>query len=207
MIPPRLTRFLSAALLGVGAAVLVSCGGSGKGLIPAQDAGPLQSDFEAVAQAAQAGDGNCAATATAIRKTEQDFRVLPATVDPGLHSRLSDGIDNLRARALALCAQPLPAATVTSGTPTSTTDTTQTDTTDTSTQTVPTDTTTVPTSSTPTTTVPATPGGGTPAPGESPNTGTATTPTPPSGAGDGGGGADGGAGAGAGAGNGGAGAQ
>jgi hypothetical protein len=203
----RVIRFLSAALLGVGAAVLVSCGGSGKGLIPAQNAGPLQSDFDAVAQAAQAGDGNCAATATAIRKTEQDFRALPATVDPGLHSRLSDGIDNLRARALALCAQALPSATVTNGATTPTTDTTQTDTTGTSTQTVPTDTTTVPTISTPTTTVPATPGGGTPAPGGTPGADTATTPATPGGGGAGGGDGGGGGGAGAGAGNGGAGGQ
>ncbi|HST54571.1 MAG TPA: hypothetical protein VLJ42_01600 [Solirubrobacteraceae bacterium] len=208
MSTPRssLLRLAAAALLGVAAAVLIACGGSGKGLIPTQNAGPLQSDFDAVAQAAQTGDGSCTATATAIRKTEQDFDALPATIDQGLHSRLSQGIENLRARALVLCAQPLPSATISTGAPTDTsTDTTGT--TDTSTQITQTDTTTV-TSTTPTTTAPPTPGGGTPAPGDGgagagaggPDTGAGNTPgaaggaTPGNGAGGGGGGADGGGG-------------
>ena len=50
---PVALRAALAALLGVLAAVLISCGGSGAGLIPAGKAGPLQSDFEAVAQAAK----------------------------------------------------------------------------------------------------------------------------------------------------------
>ncbi len=65
---------------GRAAALLVSCAGSGKeGLIPTGDAGPLQGDFEAVAQAAENGDGNCAATESALQKTEQDFAALPPT--------------------------------------------------------------------------------------------------------------------------------
>ncbi|HEY7961985.1 MAG TPA: hypothetical protein VID29_08700, partial [Solirubrobacteraceae bacterium] len=48
-----LVRAAAACALGVTAALLVSCGSSTKGLIPTADAGPLQSDFEAVAQAAQ----------------------------------------------------------------------------------------------------------------------------------------------------------
>lgn len=163
---PRATlpRVLAAGLLAAAAAVLVSCGSSGKGLIPLANAGPLQSDFEAVAQAAQAGNGNCTATTEAINKTERDFAALPSTIDPGLHSRLSQGIANLRERALALCAQPL--------TQTNTT-TRSTRTTSTTTKTQPPTTTTTPTSTTtPTTpTVPSTPvppnnGGGTVAPGE-----------------------------------------
>ena len=89
----------SPPLLGL-AAVLVSCGSSGNGLIPAENAGPLRSDFEAVAKAAQAGNGNCTATTEAINKTEQDFAALPSTIDAGLRSRLSQGISNLRTRAL-----------------------------------------------------------------------------------------------------------
>src|SRR5579862_7035838 len=74
-------RLLMAGSLGVVVAiVLVSCGSSGKGLIPTANAGPLQSDFEAVAQAAQTGGGNCTATTEAINKTEQDFAALPATI-------------------------------------------------------------------------------------------------------------------------------
>jgi hypothetical protein len=164
---------LAAGLLGVAVAiVLVSCGSSGKGLIPIANAGPLQSDFEAVAQAAQAGGGNCTATTEAINKTEQDFAALPATIDSGLHRRLSEGVSNLRERALELCAQPL-VQTSTTTTPRTTTTATTTTTTTTKPQTTPTTpsttTTTTPTPVTPTT--PSTPpnnGGGTVAPGESP---------------------------------------
>ena len=162
-------RLLAAGLLGAAVAiVLVSCGSSGKGLIPIANAGPLQSDFEAVAQAAQSGGGSCTATTEAIDKTEQDFAALPDTIDSGLHRRLSEGISNLRERALALCAQPL-AQTATTTTPRTTTTTTTT-----KSQTTPTTPTTT-TTTTPTTpvtpTTPSTPpnnGGGTVAPGSEP---------------------------------------
>jgi hypothetical protein len=158
-------RLLAAGLLGVAAAVaLVSCGSSGKGLIPLAEAGPLRGDFEAVAQAAQNGNGDCTATTEAINKTEQDFAALPVTIDAGLHQTLSKGIANLRERALALCAQPL-AQTTTTSAPRTTTTTTKTET-----QPPPT-TQTTSTQTTPTPTTPTTPnnGGGTVAPGnESP---------------------------------------
>ncbi len=162
-------RLLVVGLLGISAAVLVSCGSSTSGLIPAESAGPLQSDFEAVAKAAQAGNGNCTATTEAINKTEQDFAALPSTIDAGLRSRLSQGISNLRERALALCAQPLAQTTSTPRTTTTPTPTkTQT------TSTTPTTTPTTPAPTTPTTPTTPTPtppnnGGGTAAPGtESP---------------------------------------
>jgi hypothetical protein len=160
-IPAALPRLLIASVLGIGAALLVSCGTSGKGLIPTGNAGPLQSDFEAVARDAQNGNGNCASTQAAIVKTEQDFGGLPATVDAGLRSRLREGITNLRTRALEVCAQPLPQATVTTTAPRTTTSTQTTPTTPTVAQTTTTQ--TAPTTSTPTSTGP---GGGTPAPGE-----------------------------------------
>jgi cytoskeletal protein RodZ len=155
-------RILLAGLLGVSAALLVACGSSGKGLIPSANAGPLQSDFEAVAQAAQSGEGNCTATEAAIEKTESDFAALPATVDAGLHKTLGVGIANLRRRALALCAQPLPQATSTTKTtaPTTTTNTQTTPTTSTQTETS-----TAPTTSTIAPPTATSPGGGTPAPG------------------------------------------
>lgn len=155
----RLPRVLAAAALGVCAALLVSCSSSGKGLIPTSDAGPLQSDFDAVAQAAENGDGNCAATESALLKTEQDFARLPNSVDSGLRDTLRNGIENLRTRSLALCAQPLPQATTTQTTPKTTTSTTTSTPTTTETQTTTTQT-------TPTTPSPSGPGGGTPAPGE-----------------------------------------
>ncbi len=166
----RFLRVLAAGLLGVCAALLVSCSSSGKGLIPTSDAGPLQSDFEAVAQAAESGDGNCSATESALLKTEQDFTRLPSSVDAGLRETLHRGIENLRTRSLALCAQPLPQATGTQTSAKTTTSTQTTPPTNTETQTTSTQTTTKTTPSTPS---PSGPGGGTPAPGEEPRVGEA----------------------------------
>jgi hypothetical protein len=160
-----LIRLLVAALLGVATAVLVSCGSSGVGLIPSANAGPLQSDFEAVAQAAAAGNGSCAATESALGKTEQDFLALPASIDSGLHARLQEGISNLRRRALAMCIQLTPSSTTTVGGETSTTPTTTSTTSTEAPPTTTTSTTTNPTQ-TPTTTTPSNPGGGTEAPDE-----------------------------------------
>jgi len=180
--PVRLLgRLLPAGLLGVGAAVLVSCGSSGKGLIPSANAGPLKSDFEAVAQAAQAGNGNCAATEEALRTTARDFVALPSTVDPGLRRTLTVGIANLRRQALALCAEPLSLGTSstgasTTGPATTGTNTQSTTTTTNTTQTTPpvnTQTTqTTSTTPTSTTTAPSGTGGGVAAPGGSGSEGT-----------------------------------
>jgi hypothetical protein len=158
-------RVALAGLLGLGVALLVSaCAGSNAKLIPVADAGPLQSDFEAVAQEAEAGNGSCATTQAAIAKTEQDFNELPSTVDAGLRNTLRQGIDNLRSHALALCAQPLAQATVTTTGKTTPSHTTATSTTETQTATTQT---TPPTATTP----PTSPGGGTQAPGETPGAG------------------------------------
>jgi hypothetical protein len=158
--------FRLAAMLGVAAALLVACGSSSGKLIPVADSGPLQGDFETVAQAAESANGNCSATETALAKTEQDFNGLPGSVDSGLLDTLHQGIENLRKRAVALCAQPLAQNTATSTTPKpSTTTSTSTATTPATTPTTTTPTTPIPTAPTPTT--PASPGGGTPAgPGE-----------------------------------------
>ena len=152
-------RVACAALLALVAGSVISCGSSGKGLIPAAAAGPLQSDFEAVAQAAQSGVGSCTATEAALAKTEQDFSALPSTVNAGLRNTLHQGIANLSTRARALCAQPLAQNTITSSTPKTTTSTTPT----TTTPTQPATPSTTPTTTT-TTTTPG-PGGGTSAPG------------------------------------------
>jgi hypothetical protein len=171
----RSIRLLCAGLLGVSAALLVACGSSGKGLIPSANAGPLQRDFEAVAQAAQSGEGSCTATEAALEKTESDFAALPATVDAGLRKTLSVGIANLHHRALALCAQQFPQVTSTTKTSTPTTTTTSTQTTPTTTPTH-TETTTTPTTTTPTTPTATTPGGGTPAPGNESQPGASSGP-------------------------------
>lgn len=147
-------RLLAAALLGLSAALLVSCGGSGKGLIPEANAGPLRGDFEAVARAAESGNGSCTSTEQALGKTESDFLALPASVDRRLRHRLDEGIAHLHQQALAMCAEPTTTAT-TATTATTTTETTPTPTTPTT---------------PPSTTTPAAPpsneGGGTQAPGQ-----------------------------------------
>jgi hypothetical protein len=161
----QLLRAILAALLGLAAALLVACGTSTKGLIPAADSGPLQSDFETVQQAAENGDGSCTTTEAALAKTGEDFAALPSTVDAGLRNNLRQGISNLRARALEQCAQALTQTNTSTTTPkTTTTDTTTTSTTPPPTTT---NTTTTETPPTTTTTPPTTPGpgGGTPAPG------------------------------------------
>jgi hypothetical protein len=179
-----LHRLALAGLLGVAVPLLVACGGSGTGLIPVGNAGPLQSDFELIEQAAENGDGTCTATESAVQKTERDFTALPSTVDSGLRSRLREGIAKLRSDALGLCQQPLPQATLTTTTPKTTTTTTPT----TPTTTTP----TTPTTSTPTSTAPPSgPGGGTPAPGS----GGEAAPAPGSEAGGAAGGGEAGAGA------------
>ena len=79
-----LIRLIVVALLGAATALLVSCGSSGAGLIPSANAGPLQEDFEAVAKAAEAGNGSCAKTEAALGKTEQDFLALASHGRQGL---------------------------------------------------------------------------------------------------------------------------
>jgi hypothetical protein len=158
-IPTHIFRIVLVALLGAAVAVLVSCGSSGTGLIPSSSGGPLQADFEAVAQAATSGNGSCEATESALGKTEQDFLALPASVDRGLYNRLKEGIANLRKQALVTCAQTTTPTTTTGTTTTTTTPTTET-----------TPTTTTPSTPTeptpPTPTEPSNKGGGTEAPGE-----------------------------------------
>ncbi len=179
-IPLRILRLALAGLLGVAVALLISCGSSGAGLIPVGNAGPLQRDFEAVAQAAENGNGRCTATEAAIFKTENDFSALPSTVNRGLRNRLHEGIAKLRSNALGLCKQPLlrrPRRRPPQGPPSSTrtTSTTPTVTATTNTQTTPT--------TTPTT---SGPGGGTPAPGSGGSEAAPGTGSEPGGAGAGG---------------------
>jgi hypothetical protein len=152
----RRPGLLISALLGVSAALLVSCGASSNKLIPVANSEPLQKDFEEVARAAEAGHGSCTATEATIAKAESDFQALPASIDNGLRNRLHEGITKLHNDALELCAQPPTSTTSSVTAPTTTTPTTTTPTT-----TVPT--TTTPTTATTPTTGTTAPGGGTPA--------------------------------------------
>jgi hypothetical protein len=142
MTVPRSRQLLALALAGLATGLLASCGSSGKGLIPEANASPLRTDFEAVAQAAEAGNGNCANTDKALGKTQRDFLALPLSVDAGLRKKLEEGISNLRLRALSACTEPNTSATTTSTQTATTTQTTPT--TSTSTTTQPTHTTSTP---------------------------------------------------------------
>jgi hypothetical protein len=134
MTVPRSRQLLALALAGLATGLLASCGSSGKGLIPEANASPLRADFEAVAQAAEAGNGNCANTDKALGKTQRDFLALPVSVDAGLRKKLEEGISNLRLRALSACTEPNTSATTTSTQTTTTTQTTPTTSTSTTTQ-------------------------------------------------------------------------
>ncbi len=191
-IDARPLRLSLGAVLGVGAALLVACGASSSQLIPAGDAGPLQSDFAAIASSVKGGD--CATAKQDVQQAQQDLAALPGTVSPRLLTTLTTGVHTLAARAGTECKLNANATTTTTGqtsTPTSTntntgtntntnpnTSPTNTNTQPTDTNTQPTDTTTSPsttpdTNTTPATTVPDSNGGppggagGTPAPGQS----------------------------------------
>jgi hypothetical protein len=113
----RAAQLALAPLLGLGAALLVACGSSaGNKLIPMANAGPLQSDFQEVAEKAETANGNCSATEKALLKTEQDFGALPSSTDNGLRERLREGITNLHQKALTACQQPFGQTTGTTGT-------------------------------------------------------------------------------------------
>jgi hypothetical protein len=152
-------RLLVAGLLGASAAVLVSCGSTGAGLIPAENAGPLVADFQAVEKAALKGGGDCSATEAALRKTVSDFQTLPRSVNAGLRAKLHQGIVHLHGQALELCREPL-SQTTTTGESTATTGTT------------PPTTTTTKSSTAPTGTTPTTSTTGTTPSGTTPNSGT-----------------------------------
>lgn len=162
-------RCLLAGLLGVACSLLVACGSSGK-LIPSNNAGPLTSDFDAIAQDVASGD--CTATRRDLAQAQHDLNALPSTVDAGLRQRISDGLNHLQSIAPTQCAQgqTSSSASTTSSTPATTTNQTSSSTTTTtpptssSTSTTtppPTTTSTTPSTSTPSTTTPSTSTGGT----------------------------------------------
>lgn len=163
-------RFLLAGGLGAGCALLVACGSSGKGLIPASNAGPLTNDFDAIGAAVAAGD--CAATDQALARAQRDFAALPSTVDAGLRQHIRDGLNKLQDSAPSQCASQSSQSQTTQSTATTAPTTTQTTTTTPSTSTTTTTSPPTTTSTTPSTTGTTPPpttstggtAGGTPAP-------------------------------------------
>jgi cell division protein FtsN len=140
-------RFLPhvlALLLGVGAALLVACGGGTKGGIPAASAGELKSQIADVQQAVD--DGRCDDVSGQLRQVDDSIDALPSTVDERLRQSLRDASDLLHKSALDECK-----VTQTTQTQTAPPAETQTLSVPTETQTVPNETQTVPA---PTTTTP-----------------------------------------------------
>ncbi len=135
--------YLLALLLGVVAALLMACGGSGtKSGIPSASAGELKSEIEDVRQATD--DGRCAQVPEQLKQVDDSIDVLPPSTDEQLVSALRDGADKLRQVAIEACDSTPTQTTTTETTPTETTptDTTTTPTETTPTETTPTDTTT-----------------------------------------------------------------
>lgn len=163
MIVPRPLPYLLALVLGVGAALLVACGSSTKGGIPAASAGDLKSQIEDVQQAVE--DSRCDDVAGQLRQVDGGIDDLPASVDDRLRSSLRDASDRLRRAAVTECGET---ETQTTTKPTATATTTAPPQTQTQTQTVPTATLPIETTTTPPTAVPPPP----------PET-VPTTPAPP----------------------------
>ncbi|HEV7805004.1 MAG TPA: hypothetical protein VGO80_04245 [Solirubrobacteraceae bacterium] len=134
---------LVALALGVGAALLVACGASTKGGIPAASAGELKSQIADVQQAVDGG--RCDDLEGQLSQVDDGVQALPATVDRRLRSSLRDAADRLRREAVDECdgGEPTtptttePAETQTEPPPTTTTTTTPTTTAPAQTQTEP----------------------------------------------------------------------
>lgn len=98
-----LPQLAAALLLGVGAALLVACGGSTKGGIPAASAGELKSQIEDVQQAVEGG--RCKELDGQLRQVDEGIEALPATVDQRLRQSLADAGDRLRRTAIDECGE------------------------------------------------------------------------------------------------------
>jgi hypothetical protein len=106
-------RFPVAAIAVGGSLLLAACGGSGAGLIPTANAGPLEQDFVEVWERARTGNGSCQATSEALEKTEADFVKISASIDASLRRRLQDGITRLHSQALEQCSHATTTSTTT----------------------------------------------------------------------------------------------
>jgi hypothetical protein len=155
----RAISFVLAAVLGVAAAALVSCGGRRDHLIPPRSAERMKSALGDVRTAV--ADGDCDGASRALSRARGALLNLPRSVDARLVARLRQGISQLEVLAPRECQQQNTQTTTVPTTETTTPETTTTETTTTQkTDTTPTDTTptdTAPTDTTPTTTTTTTP--------------------------------------------------
>jgi hypothetical protein len=159
----KLGRPLIAGLLGFAAAFLIACGDR-NGLIPGSDADAIDSQLDS-AQAALDSQ-SCAQATAAAQRAQLRIARLPASVDPKLRARLTEGANRLVTLAARDCTQPQTTETQTATTTTKTeTQTTKTETQPTQTETQPTTPTTTTPETTPTQPTTTDNSGGDPAPG------------------------------------------
>ena len=157
-----------ALALGAVCAVLVACGGDGKGLIGSNDADAMQQQLDQIESSVRRGE--CSGLSGELQDLQQQVNGLPNRVDASLRQRLQEGVANLAQISPGRCAiqaaktDTTPVTTVqttptvtTPTTPTQTTPTVPTQTTPPTTQTTPPTTQTTPP---PTTVVPPTTDGG-----------------------------------------------
>jgi hypothetical protein len=85
------------------ALLIVACGGSG-GLIPAVNAGRLQTDLSKIST--DVVNMDCRATTIDIATANTDFNNLPSSVNPTLRNELQSGLTTLTASALKQCQGP-----------------------------------------------------------------------------------------------------
>jgi hypothetical protein len=138
----HLLPYLLALTLGVGAALLVACGSSTSGGVPAGDASVLKGQLEDVRQRVDAGQ--CDGLSGQLRQVDSAIDGLPRSVDARLVTALRDGSTRLQRTAVTDC-NANRVQTQTQTTPPETTTTPPaTTTTPPDTTTVPPDTTTVP---------------------------------------------------------------
>ncbi|MEJ7797736.1 MAG: hypothetical protein WKF42_04485 [Solirubrobacteraceae bacterium] len=97
----RLLPLTIALLLGVGSALLVACGASTQGGIPAASAGELKSQISDVREAVDGG--RCDDVDGQLRQVDNAIEELPSTVDERLRQSLSDAGDTLRRAARDEC--------------------------------------------------------------------------------------------------------
>jgi hypothetical protein len=115
----RVLPLLLVFALGMGAAFLLSCGGSNSKLIPVSDADQIKAQVDSVEAAVANGTASCSEAAAAAARARDVVVNLPKSVDTTLRDRLLSGINRLKQRAQTECRQQT--GSVTTEIPTTTT--------------------------------------------------------------------------------------
>ena len=90
---PRVRTLLLSLALGVASAGIVACGSNGAGLIPATSAAAMLAKLDRVAELAE--EGNCETAASVAREVDDQIDALPPDTDERLIVALKDGVNRL----------------------------------------------------------------------------------------------------------------